>query len=186
MRCSNTYRGSRERERPRREPRIARASLQPARARGRPTVTPTCSAFNSNCMIARRVRPQRRTRAACGDPDLFFRPPLRRLERKTGLRAERTAGGSIERILRLRSQGHATGRSVTSSHVNGTDAIGRKSAATPAQSAMPIEGESDGAGRSHSCSFDQRRRPETLCTAMAMAFFCPTRTTSRLPRVTPV
>jgi hypothetical protein len=39
---------------------------------------------------------------------------------------------------------------------------------------------------SHSPSFDQRRRPETLRTAMAMAFFCPTRTTSRLPRVTPV
>jgi hypothetical protein len=39
---------------------------------------------------------------------------------------------------------------------------------------------------SHSVSFDQRRRPETLRTAMAMAFFCPTRTTSRLPRVTPV
>src|SRR6266516_8095448 len=42
------------------------------------------------------------------------------------------------------------------------------------------------AGCSHSRSFDQRRRPETLRTAMAMAFFCPTNTTSRLPRVTPV
>jgi hypothetical protein len=30
-----------------------------------------------------------------------------------------------------------------------------------------------------------RRRPETLRTAMAIAFFCPTNTTSRLPRVTP-
>jgi hypothetical protein len=39
---------------------------------------------------------------------------------------------------------------------------------------------------SHSMSLDQRRRPETFFTAMAMAFFCPTRTTSRLPRVTPV
>jgi hypothetical protein len=39
---------------------------------------------------------------------------------------------------------------------------------------------------SHSRSFDQRRRPETLRTAMATAFFWPTRTTSRLPRVTPV
>jgi hypothetical protein len=38
----------------------------------------------------------------------------------------------------------------------------------------------------HSRSFDQRRRPETLRTAMATAFFWPTRTTSRLPRVTPV
>ena len=35
--------------------------------------------------------------------------------------------------------------------------------------------------RSHSASFDHRRRPETLRTAMAMAFFCPTSTTSRLP-----
>jgi hypothetical protein len=31
---------------------------------------------------------------------------------------------------------------------------------------------------SHSANFDQRRRPETLRTAMATAFFCPTRTTS--------
>jgi hypothetical protein len=42
------------------------------------------------------------------------------------------------------------------------------------------------AGRSHSLNFDQRRRPETFFTAMATAFFCPTRTTRRLPRVTPV
>ena len=35
-------------------------------------------------------------------------------------------------------------------------------------------------------SFDHRRRPETLRTAMAMAFFCPTNTTSRFPLVTPV
>ena len=31
-------------------------------------------------------------------------------------------------------------------------------------------------------SFDHRRRPETLRTAMAIAFFCPTKTTSSLPR----
>jgi hypothetical protein len=37
------------------------------------------------------------------------------------------------------------------------------------------------ADRSHSRSFDQRRRPETLRIAMATAFFWPTRTTSRLP-----
>src|SRR5262249_10183846 len=41
-------------------------------------------------------------------------------------------------------------------------------------------------GRSHSANFDHRRRPETLRTAMAMAFFCPTNTTSCLPLVTPV
>src|SRR5262244_3450860 len=41
-------------------------------------------------------------------------------------------------------------------------------------------------GRSHSASFDQRRRPETLRTAIATAFFWPTSTTSFLPRVTPV
>jgi NAD(P)-dependent dehydrogenase (short-subunit alcohol dehydrogenase family) len=41
-------------------------------------------------------------------------------------------------------------------------------------------------GSSHSASFDHRRLPETLRTAMAMAFFCPTKTTSCLPRVTPV
>ena len=36
---------------------------------------------------------------------------------------------------------------------------------------------------SHSSSFDQRQRPEALRTAMATAFFWPTSTTSRLPRV---
>ena len=41
-------------------------------------------------------------------------------------------------------------------------------------------------GRSQSASFDHRRRPETLRTAMATAFFCPTNTTSRFPLVTPV
>jgi hypothetical protein len=40
--------------------------------------------------------------------------------------------------------------------------------------------------RSQSSSFDQRRRPEMLRTAIATAFFWPTMTTSRLPRVTPV
>ena len=38
----------------------------------------------------------------------------------------------------------------------------------------------------HSFNLDHRRRPDTFFTAMATAFFCPTRTTSRLPRVTPV
>ena len=38
----------------------------------------------------------------------------------------------------------------------------------------------------HSFSFDHRRRPEMLRTAIATAFFWPTSTTSRLPRVTPV
>jgi hypothetical protein len=39
---------------------------------------------------------------------------------------------------------------------------------------------------SHSANLDHRRRPEALRTAMATAFFCPTKTTSRLPLVTPV
>ena len=39
---------------------------------------------------------------------------------------------------------------------------------------------------SHSRSFDQRRRPETVRTAMATAFGCPTSTTRRRPRVRPV
>jgi hypothetical protein len=38
----------------------------------------------------------------------------------------------------------------------------------------------------HSASFDHRRLPEALRTAMTTAFFCPTKTTSRLPLVTPV
>src|ERR1700680_4768201 len=43
-----------------------------------------------------------------------------------------------------------------------------------------------GVAASHSFSFDHRRRPETLRTAIATAFFWPTSTTSRFPRVTPV
>src|ERR1700738_1812080 len=39
---------------------------------------------------------------------------------------------------------------------------------------------------SHSWSFDHRRRPEMLRTAIATAFFWPTSPTSFLPRVTPV
>ncbi len=39
---------------------------------------------------------------------------------------------------------------------------------------------------SHSFNFDHRRRPDTLRTAIATAFFWPTSTTSFLPLVTPV
>jgi hypothetical protein len=45
-----------------------------------------------------------------------------------------------------------------------------ESAAIMAQPAMPICCARGKPGRSHSCSFDQRRRPETLRTAMATAF----------------
>ena len=62
----------------------------------------------------------------------------------------------------------------------------KKSSATMAQLAMPNCRETGGFGRSHSLSFDHRLRPDTLRTAMATAFFCPTSTTSFLPRVTPV
>jgi hypothetical protein len=62
----------------------------------------------------------------------------------------------------------------------------RNSSATLAHFAMPIRRETGGPGRSHSASFDHLRRPETFRTAMATAFFCPTSTTSRLPRVIPV
>ncbi len=41
-------------------------------------------------------------------------------------------------------------------------------------------------GISNSRNFDHRRRPRLLRTAMAITFFCPTSTTSRLPRVMPV
>jgi hypothetical protein len=51
-----------------------------------------------------------------------------------------------------------------------------------AQLATPICRDKDGLGRSHSCSFDHRRRPETFRTAMATAFFWPTNTTSFLPQ----
>jgi hypothetical protein len=46
-----------------------------------------------------------------------------------------------------------------------------ESAAIMAQPAMPICCARGKPGRSHSCSFDHRRRPETLRTAMAIAFF---------------
>ena len=63
----------------------------------------------------------------------------------------------------------------------------RKPGATMPQPTFDaVDGERDAPSRSHSSSFDQRRRPETLRTAIAMAFFWPTRTTSRLPRVMPV
>jgi hypothetical protein len=52
--------------------------------------------------------------------------------------------------------------------------------------ATPICREEGGPVRSHSPSFDHRRLPETLRTAMATAFFCPTSTTNRFPRVMPV
>ena len=58
--------------------------------------------------------------------------------------------------------------------------------ATMVQPAGPICRETGCPGRSHSANFDHRRRPEMLRTAMATAFFCPTNTTSRFPRVTPV
>jgi hypothetical protein len=58
--------------------------------------------------------------------------------------------------------------------------------AAMAQPAVPICRETGCPGRSHSDSFDHRHRPEMLRTAMATAFFCPTNTTSRFPRVTPV
>jgi len=62
----------------------------------------------------------------------------------------------------------------------------KKSSTTMPQLAIPNCRETGGFGRSHSLSFDQRLRPDTLRTAMATAFFCPTSTTSFLPRVTPV
>ena len=50
-----------------------------------------------------------------------------------------------------------------------------------AQPAMLIGRDRVVPGRSHSPSFDQRRRPDTFRTAMATAFLCPTNTTSFLP-----
>ena len=41
-------------------------------------------------------------------------------------------------------------------------------------------------GASHSRNFDHLFRPETLRTAIATAFLCPTSTTRRFPRVRPV
>jgi hypothetical protein len=62
----------------------------------------------------------------------------------------------------------------------------RQAPGADSRPARRVAGLGDVPGRSHSLSFDQRRRPETLRTAMATAFFCPTNTTRRLPRVTPV
>jgi len=46
--------------------------------------------------------------------------------------------------------------------------IMKETCATMVQTALAV---TDDVGRSHSSSFDQRRRPETLRTAMATAFF---------------
>jgi hypothetical protein len=43
-----------------------------------------------------------------------------------------------------------------------------------------IDRNRSGSGRGHSPSFDQRRRPGMLRTAMAIAFFCPTSTAAYL------
>ncbi len=89
-----------------------------------PTLARLCcancgSAFNSNYMIARRVRPQRRTRAACGDPDLFF-SACASASRAEDQAPRRVDGRRLSRaIFRLRSQGHATRRSVRSSQSMG-------------------------------------------------------------------
>jgi hypothetical protein len=56
--------------------------------------------------------------------------------------------------------------------------IPQRSSATMAQLAMPNCRETGSFGRSHSLSFDHRLRPDTLRTAMATAFLCPTSTTS--------
>ena len=68
----------------------------------------------------------------------------------------------------------------------GNRGAAKKFSSTMALLAMPNCREAGGFGRSHSLSFDHRLRPDTLRTAMATAFFCPTSTTSFLPRVTPV
>ena len=80
----------------------------------------------------------------------------------------------------------ALNRSVMPSSHCRTWGPAKKSSATMAQLAMPNCRETGGFGRSHSLSFDHRFRPDTLRTAMATAFFCPTSTTNFLPRVTPV
>jgi hypothetical protein len=55
-----------------------------------------------------------------------------------------------------------------------------------ARSSAPPEVPTPKLGVSHSRSFDQRRCEPAFLTAMASALRCPTRTTRRLPRVTPV
>ncbi len=110
---------------------------------------------------------------------------------RTWLTTPAKRGGNVRQHRSSRnclpSQAQAAARITKASSADiGLQRGGRKSAAIAAQPVTPIGREKDGIERSHSCSLDQRRRPETLRTAMATAFFCPTRTTSRLPRVTPV
>jgi hypothetical protein len=94
---------------------------------------------------------------------------------------------------RGRANGEPAAAADAAARLNDVD--GRNASSTPAvggigenplppitQPTMPICREAAGPARSHSASFDQRRRPETLRTAKAIAFFWPTRTTSRLPR----
>ena len=108
-----------------------------------------------------------------------------RLRPETLRTAMATGGGLLPQRPQTIEGSSVQAGSTPSSHFR-TCGSCRKSVVTMVQLATPTCREMDGRGRSHSPSFDQRRRPETLRTAMATAFFCPTNTTSRLPRVTPV
>ena len=79
--------------------------------------------------------------------------------------AAATADGSCRSARKLSKVSSVQAGSTPSSHRR-TCGSCRKSSATMAQPAMPNCRKTGGFGRSHSLSFDQRRRPETFRTAM--------------------
>ena len=107
-----------------------------------------------------------------------------RQEPSAGVRSDRGGNGPVrfeESMDRGCPQRRISTLGISRQQPNSTPRSGGS-----AQLATPNCRELGGFGRSHSLSFDHRLRPDTLRTAIATAFFCPTNTTSRLPRVTPV
>src|SRR5262249_51098457 len=74
--------------------------------------------------------------------------------------------GSCRSACKLSKVSNVQAGSTPSSHCR-TCGSSKKSSATMPQLAKSYSWETGGLGRSHSLSFDQRRRPETLRTAMA-------------------
>jgi len=168
-----------EAPRPNRSP-----AIRCVRAFWRPLPVSACRSRSAQARCARlpaaAERKRKRVFRATAEP--MTSSPLRVLEIRI---AALSADGSSRRARRMSKASTVQAGSTPASH-SCTRSSWRKSAATMDQPVSPIGAETDASERNHSLSFDQRRRPETLRTAMATAFFWPTSTTRRFPRVTPV
>lgn len=104
-----------------------------------------------------------------------------------GRREGRTAKPRAAREVRNGSSGATVGRAC----VGTAGALAEAALPVPRTHATVCRAGSEAVPQpspvlSQSPSFDQRRRPAVFRTARPIAFACPTSTTSRLPRVTPV